>query len=475
MGPGQEAPNPWMIAPFGLLLVLMAAGPILFPAFWSRHYPKVVAVLALAVVGYYLLELRAPGRVWHTARDYFSFIALTGSLFVVSGGIHINVKGEATPLANVAFLLIGALLANVLSGTGAAMLLIRPWLRMNRYRITGYHVVFFIFIICNVGGCLTPVGNPPLFFGYLMGVPFWWVTEHCLPMWAAGTAALLVLFLVLDRRNYLRAPREIREKETESGRWRFDGIGNLFFLGIILAAVFINEPPFLREGLMLAAAAGSWFATGRAIHESNHFDFHPIREVAILFLGIFATMLPALDWLEAHAGSLGNATPGVFYWSSGGLSSILDNAPTYLCFLKALVGRFVDPEVVRQVSGIVQSHGAGAGIVTGAHAEDIRRTLAILREYHSAALERGTLTTDQIEVAFLIGDPGLNRHLVAISVGSVFFGAATYIGNGPNLMVKAIAVHQKVHTPDFAAYLARYTAPFLAPVLAFIWLAFFRH
>src|SRR6266496_3951408 len=174
---------------------------------------------------------------------------------VVFGGIHINVKGEATPLANVVFLFIGALVANLFGTTGASMLLIRPWLRMNKYRITAHHVVFFIFIVSNVGGCLTPIGDPPLFLGYLQGIPFWWVAEHCWPIWAVGVGILLAMFYVVDRLNFGRAPREVRERETIQETWRFEGLSNLFFLAVILGAVFVSRPIFVREALMVAAAA----------------------------------------------------------------------------------------------------------------------------------------------------------------------------------------------------------------------------
>src|SRR5437016_4826652 len=174
-----------MALPFCALLAAIALAPLFFPGWWGRHYEKVCLALAATVVGYYLLGLAAGPRVWHTAKEYFSFICLVGSLFVISGGIHINVKGEATPRMNVLFLFIGALVANILGTTGASMLLIRPWLRMNKYRLTAHHVIFFIFIVSNVGGSLTPIGDPPLFLGYLKGVPFWWVAEKCWPIWMA--------------------------------------------------------------------------------------------------------------------------------------------------------------------------------------------------------------------------------------------------------------------------------------------------
>src|SRR2546429_908789 len=284
-----------MVLPFGLLLATIALAPLFFADWWQKHYPKVAYALGAVTLTYYLAVLKEYDRVWHTGTEYVSFIFLIGSLFVVSGGIHINIKGEATPLTNVVFLLIGAVLANLFGTTGASMLLIRPWLRMNKYRVTAHHVVFFIFIVSNVGGCLTPIGDPPLFLGYLQGIPFWWVAEHCWPIWALGLFVLLAMFYLVDQGNYLRAPKRIREKLAEPHDvWQFDGLSNLFFLAMILGAVFIHHPPFLREILMLAAAVGSYFTTREPGHKANHFNFQPIQEVAILFAGIFATMMPAL-------------------------------------------------------------------------------------------------------------------------------------------------------------------------------------
>ncbi len=466
--------NPLMMLPFGLFLAAIALAPFLYSDWWGKHYPKVAFGLAAVVVVYYLIGLRSPHSVWRTAEDYLSFITLIGSLFIVAGGIHINVKGEATPHANVVFLLIGAVAANLLGTTGASMLLIRPWLRTNKYRLTGHHVVFFILIVSNVGGCLTPIGDPPLFLGYLMGVPFTWVIQRCLPMWAVGVGMLLTMFYLLDRRNFIKAPRQVRSELTgQHEEWRFTGLSNLVFLAIILAAVFVHRPPFLREALMLGAALGSYFATPKSVHESNHFSLHPIREVAILFIGIFATMLPALDWLQANAAKLDLASPGFFYWGSGCLSSVLDNAPTYLCFLKAAFGRVLQPDVLAQLTQLVQDHGAGLATLTGAHAEEVRQAFTALQRYHPADLAAGCLTPDQIQVALLLSNPKLSTFITAVSVGAVFFGANTYIGNGPNFMVKAIADQQQAHTPTFLGYVFKYTLPCMLPMLLVVWWLFF--
>jgi Na+/H+ antiporter NhaD/arsenite permease-like protein len=410
-----------ILLPFGLLLGAMAILPVAAPEWWVRHYAKVALGLGAITAGYYLLVLRDAHHLWETAHEYISFIALVGSLYVVSGGIHIKVKGEATPKVNVLFLLVGAVIANLLGTTGAAMLLIRPWIRMNKYRITAHHIVFFIFIVANVGGCLTPIGDPPLFLGFLQGVPFWWVTAHCWPMWLTGVGLLLAIFYWLDRKNFLRAPKDVRDRETAHETWHFSGLPNLFFLALILVAVFVEQPLFLREGLMLLAATGSYFTTKQSVHEANQFNFHPIQEVAVLFAGIFSTMIPALAWLNHSSESLlgHDPGPGIFYWGTGALSSTLDNAPTYLGFLSALQGT------------------AGS------------ENIASLLLTHT-------------------------RQVLAISIGAVFFGAATYIGNGPNFMVKAIAEQNGVPMPSFLAFILKFTVPFLLPVLILVWLVFFR-
>jgi Na+/H+ antiporter NhaD/arsenite permease-like protein len=462
-----------MALPFIALLAAIALAPLFFSGWWSRHFVKVVFGLAAISIAYYLV-VHGQMRILRTASEYISFICLVGSLFVVSGGIHINVKGEATPAVNVLFLLIGALISNVLGTTGASMLMIRPWLRMNKFRLTAHHVVFFIFIVSNVGGSLTPVGDPPLFLGYLKGVPFWWVAKHCWPIWLLGVGLLLAMFYVVDTINFHRAPKEVRERETAHEQWRFQGLANLFFLAIVLCAVLVNHPPFLREGLMLLAAAGSYFTTRKSVHESNDFNFVPIKEVAILFAGIFATMMPALDWLQAHAAAFGEPTPGVFFWGSGALSSVLDNAPTYLSFLSAGVGAFVPPDIASAIVTYVHAHGADlSAAATTAYGGEICQAIPALQTYFPKELASGTISREHAEMAMLLGNPLYIKCLKAISIGSVFFGANTYIGNGPNFMVKAIADQQKAHTPSFLGYVFKFTLPYMLPMLVLVWLLFF--
>jgi len=464
-----------MVSPFVALLAAIALAPLFFANWWGRHFVKISLGLGAVTAAYYAFAFHAEHRVLHTGLDYFSFISLIGSLFIVSGGIHITVQGEATPKVNVLFLLIGAVVSNLLGTTGASMLLIRPWLRMNKYRFTAHHLVFFIFLVSNVGGSLTPVGDPPLFLGYLKGVPFWWVAANCWPVWLTGVGLLLAMFFVVDSINFRRAPLAVRQLETASEKWRFEGLTNLFFLGIILGATLINHPPFLREILMLSAAAGSYFTTKKSIHESNDFNFHPIKEVAILFAGIFDTMMPALDWLQSNTTHLGQANPGFFFWSSGTLSSVLDNAPTYLTFLSADFGAFTPRDIATAIASYLNAHGVDLSAVASVpHADDICRASLAMQTYFPRALNSGHVTPEQVQMAQALADPLQIKCLRAISIGSVFFGANTYIGNGPNFMVKAIADQQKAHTPGFLSYVFRFTLPYMLPMLAIVWWCFFR-
>jgi Na+/H+ antiporter NhaD/arsenite permease-like protein len=416
----------WMVVPFVALLLCIALGPLLAAHFWEHHYPKVAVGLGLITAGYYGFAQGEWNPLLHAGHEYVSFMALVGSLFIISGGIHIRVKGEATPLRNTIFLAIGAVLANLVGTTGASMLMIRPWIQMNKYRITGFHVVLFIFIISNVGGCLTPVGDPPLFLGFLRGVPFWWVLEHCWMGWLMAIGMLLAAFYVMDSINFRRAPRAVREKETAHESWKFDGMANLAFLGVVLASVFL--PKNIQETtvlgvfsvpalVMMTAAMGSYFTTAKAVHESNDFNFGPVKEVGFLFVGIFLTMIPALQLLQ-HGNLLKISSPMEYYFFTGALSAFLDNAPTYLSFLAAAMG--AEHLSLDSAADVLKYAGTHAPI------------------------------------------------LMAISMGAVFFGAGSYIGNGPNFMVKAIAEKSKVKTPNFLTYILFYSLPLLLPILGIV-------
>lgn len=414
--PLNTLPGPFLLLPFVLLLLAIALMPFVARHWWERQHPKVSVLLGGITVLYYLFFLHGEERLVEALHEYVSFIVVMASLFTVAGGIHIMVKGEATPFRNLLFLLFGAALANFVGTTGASMLLIRPWVRMNKYRITGFHTVFFIFLISNVGGGLTPIGDPPLFLGFLKGIPFWWTLQNLWKPWFLVVGLLAGIFYVMDRRNFLRAPRMVREEETRSETWAVEGGANLLPLGVILVAVFLPTP--WREIVMAAAAFISWLLTPRAIYDKNDFSFAPIKEVAWLFLGIFATMVPALDYLEHHAMALAytlDLGSMHFYYFTGILSSLLDNAPSYLAFLSVELG-----------------------------------------------IQGGSFNNPQDVLRVATQSPA---HLIAISLGAVFFGAMTYIGNGPNFMVKSIVSEAGVKTPGFFGYLLHYAIPILLPVL----------
>ncbi len=420
---------PLLIAPFALLLLLIAAMPLTpdkVKHWWEHNYPKVSIGLALLVGVFYLLKIPEGGHVlMHTSIEYVSFIALIGSLFVVAGGIHIKAKGEATPLDNVILLLIGAVLANFIGTTGASMVLIRPFIRMNKIRISSYHIVFFIFIISNCGGSLTPIGDPPLFLGYLRGVPFFWLTEHVVFVWLTVIGLLLAAFYAFDLRGFKRAPKKIQEEIKEPDTFRFEGGINVIFLLVIIGAVFLPDVFFLRELVMIGAGVASYYLTPKVVHAENHFSFGPIKEVAFLFVGIFVTMMPALGYLEQHGREFGVTKPIQYYFATGSLSAVLDNAPTYVNFLK-----------LAEVSAAAEHPEAFA-----AAGGDEIATVRVLLETQAPLV-------------------------VAVSLGAVFFGAMTYIGNGPNFMVKSIADGMGVKTPSFVTYIVKFSLPILLPILA---------
>jgi Na+/H+ antiporter NhaD/arsenite permease-like protein len=329
----------------------------------------------------------------------------------------------------VIFLLVGAVLANLIGTTGASMVLIRPYIRMNKIRMSAFHVVFFIFIVSNVGGALTPIGDPPLFLGYLRGVPFFWLVEHVLWRWLLVVGLILAAFYLHDRRSFRHAPKAIQREIAAADTWRFEGGINVPLLLAIIGAVFLPEKFFLREGVMIGAALASYFLTPRVVHEENHFGFGPIKEVAYLFAGIFITMMPALGYLEEHGSEFGLTRPAHYYFASGSLSAVLDNAPTYLNFLK--------------LAEVSAAAAHPAPFATAAASGDEHATVA----------------------ALLAVQPAL---VIAVSLGAVFFGAMTYIGNGPNFMVKSIAESAGVKVPSFFGYVLKYSLPILLPILALV-------
>jgi Na+/H+ antiporter NhaD/arsenite permease-like protein len=448
----------YVALPFALLLLSIALMPFINVHFWEHHYPDFAVFLGGVVVSFYLIALdgfsTADGhahygrlRMVHVGREYFQFIALIGSLYIVTGGILIDIRGQATPRVNTVLLGVGAVVANLFGTTGAAALLIRPFLRINKHRIRPFHVVLFIFVVANCGGCLTPIGDPPLFLGYLEGVPFTWTLLRCLPAWATCVGVLLAVFYAMDRAAWRRSQPEAAAAAGGEGARvtvRVSGFRNFVFLGVVLFGVFLDklieeltghpvEVPF-GAFLQLAAAFAAYRLSRPENLAGNEFSFNPIREVALLFVGIFATMVPALDYLQNNADALGVTTPSAFYWASGSLSSFLDNAPTYYNFLSAAYGL-----------------GNSAGPMAAPPLAEAHQWV------HLPALGGGYVHAPV---------------LLAISLSSVFFGSNTYIGNGPNFMVKAISEAAGVPMPSFFGYIIKYTLPILLPVLALIWLLY---
>ena len=432
----------WTVLPFAGLLLCIAILPLLAPHFWEHNRNKgVVAALFALPVAVYLVAAHGEAGVHQLLEkgvEYLDFILLLGSLFVVSGGIVVRGSLSGTPLLNTALIGLGGLIASFVGTTGASMLLIRPLLRANAPRQRKAHVVvFFIFVVSNCGGLLTPLGDPPLFLGFLKGVPFEW-TAHLWREWLLVNGALLVIFNVWDQRVFDREERERPGSQPEEVQQHapldIRGRRNACFLAAIVATIYGSgsglgsggEPwPFgVQEGLMLAIASGAFLATPAAYRRENGFGFGPIVEVAVLFAGIFVTMAPALLLLNQHAASFGLREPWQFFWATGLLSSFLDNAPTYLTF---------------------------AATASGLDGIDLEGRY--LAEYLAMGAPEAEI-------------------LSAISIGAVFMGANTYIGNGPNFMVKAIAEENGVAMPGFFGYMA-YSGAVLLPLFVVVTLVFF--
>jgi Na+/H+ antiporter NhaD/arsenite permease-like protein len=400
--------------PFAVMLLAIAVCPLWIPHWWESNRNKllVACVLGLPVVGLY--AVRHPHALLETAEEYASFILLLTALYVIAGGIRLSGDLEATPLINTAFMATGSVLASFLGTTGASMLLIRPVLQTNRQRTRITHtVIFFIFLVSNIGGLLTPLGDPPLFLGYLEGVPFTW-TFRLWPHWLFAVIVLLLTYFAWDSVVYgWESARVVARDEAERRPLRLEGTLNFVWLGgVVLGVAFLHAP--WREALIVALSLLSVWQTPREVRRANEFTPHPMVEVAVLFFGIFLTMIPALEMLRTRGGDLGVREPWQFFWATGALSSFLDNAPTYLVFL------------------------------------NLARSLALPDE--------------------VVGVP--HAILAAISAGAVFMGANTYIGNAPNFMVKAIAEEARIRMPSFFAYML-YSGGILLPLFAAVtWLFF---
>lgn len=430
-------PPVWAVLPFILMLLCIAVIPLINNHWWEndRNRGLISLLLGLPTVLYTWQATEGFYLINHTLEEYISFIVLLGSLFVISGGILITGNLKGTPWVNTAFLGVGGLLASFIGTTGAAMLLIRPVLSTNSERKHKLHtVIFFIFIVCNCGGCLTPLGDPPLFLGYLKGVPFTW-TFSLYKEWAFVLGFLLLVYFLLDSLQYRKEEKKDIRLDIEHERpLVIRGAHNFLFLAGVVAAVAMTEVFSFgsREGFMILMTLFAWFTTRPEYRKENHFTFAPIREVAVVFIGIFATMIPALALLQARGDQLGVTDTTHFFWVTGTLSSFLDNAPTYVSFLALANGVTEWPkEYLSDVLLFAQGHGAE--ILPWPEA------LALGKEWAAQGVNN----------VFHVPEPVLT----SISLGAVFMGSMTYIGNGPNFMVRAIADQAGIKMPSFFGYI----------------------
>jgi Na+/H+ antiporter NhaD/arsenite permease-like protein len=437
----------WWTLPFAGILLSIALFPLFAPNWWHHRFPVVSALWALALAVPFAIVYR--GEAMHAMlhiylADYIPFIILLWALYAVSSGILITGTLDGSPRTNMLILLAGTMLASWIGTTGASMVMIRPLMRAISWRKHRAHIiVFFIFLVSNIGGALTPLGDPPLFLGFLHHVPFFW-TLRLLPAMAFHAVPLLALFYVVDRRYYARETRE--EFSGKSQPFGVQGWHNFIFLAGVVGAVLMSGvlklghvdvlgvemkiEGIVRDALLVLIGLISFKTTSDAIHKGNQFTWFPIKEVAILFAGIFMTIVPALAILKAGeqgamAGLIALAhKPQNYFWLTGGLSSFLDNAPTYLTFfttaLGALFPNMPEPDAVA----------------------------ALVQEHH--------------------------HYLHAISCGAVFMGANTYIGNAPNFMVKSIAEEAGIKMPSFFGYMFKYAIPILIPLFVVATFIFFR-
>jgi len=386
----------WTMLPFGALVLSMALLPMLVPHAWEKRWFQALVVLGCAApVVAFLTQHGGGEHLGHAASGYAAFIATLLALFVTAGGIYANGDLEATPRTNVLFMLVGSALASVIGTTGASMLIIRPLLRTNSQRRNTAHLTpFMILAVANAGGLLTPLGDPPLLVGFIGGVPFFW-TLRLFPVWVLYVGSFALSFYLVDRRAYAReTAKALARDRAEKRPLEVRGYLNVALLLAIVPAAFL--PPIVREAAMLTIALASYFSTSRELHSLNNFSLGPILEVGLLFAGLFACLVPIEIGLGAHAHQLPLQKSWQLFWVSGGLSAVLDNAPTYAAL--AALGRGLSQGQANLVAGI---------------------------------------------------NPLM---LAAVSAGSVVMGGTTYIGNGPNLMVKAIAERAGYSLPGFFRY-----------------------
>ncbi len=435
----------WSVIPFAGILLSIALFPIVAPHFWHDHYGKTAALWAVlfAVPFICFFKTDAVFEIIHILTiDYVPFIILLWGLFTIAGGIAITGNMRGTPLLNSILLLTGTFLASWIGTTGASMVMIRPVLRANSDRVKKVHVIcFFIFLVSNIGGALSPLGDPPLFLGFLHNVPFFWVTRAVLPHTLVSTVVLLITFFFIDSYYYRKEGRRARTQDPSDSRIRIRGFSNIILLlfvvlfvllsgsvrlaGISIMGIELQLQNIFRDLGIILLGMISLYITPKENREMNEFSWTPIVEVAKLFAAIFVTIIPAILILKAgDKGALAGLLslidrPSHYFWVSGGLSSFLDNAPTYLTFFNMGLGKLGMQEAMLPAAC--------------------------------------TMTSPLCSLEWI----GI---LTAVSAGSVFMGANTYIGNAPNFMVKSIAEEAGVNMPSFFGYIFRYSIPYLIPV-----------
>ena len=450
---GEKLPL-WSAIPFAGILLSIAIFPLVAPHFWHHHFGKVAAFWAILLfIPFYI---KFPHEAVHETLhiiilDYIPFIILLWALFTVAGGILVKGSLKGTPAVNLLMLIIGTFLSSWIGTTGSAMLLIRPVIRANKHRKHKTHVIaFFIFLVANIGGSLTPLGDPPLFLGFLHGVPFFW-TFNIFPHMGFVSLILLIVFFILDTYYYKKETEEVKTMgdDEEKEPIKIVGLVNIIFLlgiigGVLLSGVWhpgkvnvlgipVEIENLVRNGILIVMGLLSLYFTKKEIREGNEFTWDPILEVAYLFAGIFVTIIPAIAILKAgERGALASLMRAVkdpvhYFWATGILSSFLDNAPTYLTFFNSALGNFVLP------------HFTPATEAQAAH---------YLISHNPTVLE-------------------------AISAGAVFMGANTYIGNAPNFMVKSIAEENNIEMPSFFGYILKYSLPYLITSFILVSLVFF--
>ncbi|MGC8966214.1 MAG: sodium:proton antiporter [Caldimicrobium sp.] len=436
------------VLPFVGILLSIALFPLVLPRFWQKHFGKIALFWALLSILplLYLFPIETLHEILHTLlAEYIPFILLISSLYIISGNIYLHGNFSGTPLFNIIYLFISTFLASLMGTSGASVVLVRPLIRANAWRKNTAHVfIFFIFLVSNIGGALTPLGDPPLFLGFLKGVPFFW-TLNLFPTMFFCVIYLLILFFIIDSLHY-RREKSFLPKNKEKKPFVILGWYNIFFLiGVPLTILISANLPLpslkffgverplneiIRDLFLVLLAGISYYITPKEVREKNEFTLFPIKEVAILFFGIFMSMIPALNILKAgEKGALKPLIislnePAHYFWITGILSAFLDNAPTYLTFLSTCLGKFYP--------GLAEKE-------------------AILR---------------------LIQD--YPKYLLAISEGAVFFGALTYIGNAPNFMVRSIVEEKGIPMPSFFGYLIKFSFPILIPMFLLLTLIFYR-